>query len=142
MEEIEQYENSIAKMEEEEKRLAEEKEEILLDIHNQNSQNEQKKTKVETCKNFREQTFQFENQVKSQHDILMKEEALLIDDIIKSESSVFLLKENIHSFALLKDYFTENDNPWYDNSLKITKYNGLQIERRGNFEEEKIQKNN
>jgi len=69
---------------------------------------------------------------------MVKEESILIQENIKSESFIFLLKENIHSFAIFKDYFTEAENPNFDPSIKISKYNDLILGR----SEESKEKNN
>lgn len=66
--------------------------------------------------------------VEQQHVVMKEKELATLDDVIKDESFIFLLKENVSSFSVFHDYWTEKDNPMYDSNMKITKFNSLVIE--------------
>lgn len=69
-----------------------------------------------------------EKTVLNRHQQAVEEETQLISEMLKSETFAHLLRENIHSFALFHDYFTETENPYYDPKLNRIRYHDLVIE--------------
>ena len=111
---------------------------LNLEIKEQDDLVTEAERKIEDTKMLMAKALEIEKNTTEKYNHAMKEEKEIVDDIVRSETFNFLLRESIHSFSLFKDYFTENENIWYDSHIKIEKFNNISIERI-DPEEEKLQ---
>ena len=111
---------------------------LNLEIKEQDDLVTEAERKIEDTKMLMAKALEIEKNTTEKYNHAMKEEKEIVDDIVRSETFNFLLRESIHSFSLFKDYFTENENTWYDSHIKIEKFNNISIERI-DPEEEKLQ---
>lgn len=79
-------------------------------------------------KKLKEEALKLYRETNDEYQTIFNEEKEMLNQIVKSESFVFFLQENVHSFALFKDYFTEDQNLNYDPLMKISKNHILNLE--------------
>lgn len=97
-------------------------------IANQEQKNNEKNEQVIEFQKLKEEATKLDSEVNAEYEAIYNEEKEMLKQIVKSESFVFFLQENVHSFALFKDYFTEDQNLNYDPSMKISKNHVLCLE--------------
>jgi hypothetical protein len=76
---------------------------------------------------LRDDALKIEKIVTEKYSESLEEEQKIIENMIKTETYVSLLKETVHSFSIFRDYFTSEENPTFDPSIKISKFQEISI---------------
>ena len=102
LEKIQQLELENQQIDEKNKELVRKIFSILICVLQENE--------IETHEHTIESVSQIQQDIQEKHDLCKAEEDEMISEIVKQQTHIFLLKENIHSFSIFKDYFSDTDN--------------------------------
>ena len=117
------------KLENQYKSIIEQIDQINSEIKDQDKLILEEENKIKETEMLKNKALNLEKTIIEKYNSTIAEEKKVLDDVVRSETFNFLLKENIHSFSLFKDYFSETENTWYDSHIKIEKFHDISIER-------------